>query len=225
MLKKLKSLKSLFIIEEPEATSQARDSATDKPVEVNKNPTSTTRPIQVTPTTSGPGKVQDKFLDVLFGALEASNQEGFDYMEFKDFLRSLANVPMDDSTRYKSAFATAQTMGATRDKIVASARTYLSILGKEEAKFQEALEGQKQKNLTGKQDEIKQLEQSIRSKEAEIERMKAEMEQHRSQIQNLEQEINAASEKLAQTASDFAATYHALQTQIEHDIQQIETHL
>jgi len=219
-----KKFKSLFVIEEGEPTQEGQS-----PVEKTSTPQKETpapaRPFQVTAGSTGPGKVQDKFLEVLFDALEANNQEGFDYMEFKDFLRSLANVPMDDGTRYKSAFATAQTMGATKEKIISSARQYLTILSKEQTKFQEALGGQRDRNLTGKQEEIKQLEQTIKNKEAEIDKLKADLEAHRQQIGSLEKEINAASEKLGQTASDFEATYQALLGQIELDVKNIESHL
>jgi hypothetical protein len=222
----LKKFKSLFIIEEGE-TSPDNKTAEEKGKIQQKEESSTAKSFQVPVgnTSTGPGKVQDKFLTVLFDALEASNQQGFDYMEFKDFLRSLANVPMDDATRYKSAFATAQTMGATKENIITSAKQYLAILAKEQSKFQEALQGQRDKNLTGKQDEIKHLEQTIKNKEAEIEKLKSDLEAHRSSIANLETEINSASEKLAQTANDFEASYQALLGQIEGDIRQIESHL
>jgi hypothetical protein len=220
----LKKFKSLFIVEEGETTPE-----TQTPVEKANTPQKdvpgSTRSFQVPVGPTGPGKVQEKFLEVLFDALEANNQEGFDYMEFKDFLRSLANVPMDDGTRYKSAFATAQTMGATKDKILTSAQQYVVILSKEETKFQEALSSQRDRNLTGKQDEIKQLEQTIKNKEAEIEKLKSDLEGHRQQIGNLEKEINSASEKLTQTANDFAATYQALLGQIQLDVKNIESHL
>ncbi|HSF89523.1 MAG TPA: hypothetical protein VLA46_08915, partial [Saprospiraceae bacterium] len=210
----LKKFKSLFIIEEGATTPE-----TQTPVEKTTNPQkdvpAPTRSFQVPEGTSGPGKVQDKFLEVLFDALESSNQDGFDYMEFKDFLKSLAKLSMDDETRYKSAFATAQTMGATKEKIVSSAQHYIEILSREQSKFQEALKGQRDRNLTGKQEEIKQLEQTIKNKEAEIEKLKSDLEAHRQQIGNLEQEINTASEKLAQTANDFEATYQALLGQIQ----------
>jgi|SRR5687768_5566131 len=218
-----KKLKSLFVIEEgdpaPEGKKLVQESG-----QVNKKdavPFQTPVPM----TSDGKGQVQDKFLEVLFGALQSSNQEGFDYLEFKDFLRSLANVPMDDSTRFKSAFATAQTMGATKDKILSSARTYMELLAKEENKFQEALNGQRDKNLTGKHNEIKKLEQVIQEKQAQIEQLKADLENHRKQIGSLENEINTASEKLGQTANDFAATYQALLVQIQNDVKNIETHL
>jgi hypothetical protein len=222
----LKKFKSLFIIEEGEA-KQENKPAVEKSKSPQKEESTPSRPFQVpvASTVTGPGKVQDKFLTVLFDALEASNQQGFDYMEFKDFLRSLANVPMDDATRYKSAFATAQTMGATKENVVSSARQYLSILAKEQTKFQEALKGQKERNLTGKQDEIKNLEQTIRNKEAEIEKLKADIDAHRQSIGTLEKEINSASEKLGQTANDFEATYQALLSQIQEDIRQIGSHL
>ncbi len=219
-----KKFKSLFVIEEGVPAQESKTSP-EKSESAQKEIPAPARPFQVTSVSTGPGKVQDKFLEVLFSALEANNQDGFDYMEFKDFLRSLANVPMDDSTRYKSAFATAQTMGATKEKIVSSAQHYLAILSKEQAKFQEALSGQKERNLTGKHEEIKQLEQTIKNKEADIEKLKADLEAHRQQIGSLELEINAASEKLSQTTADFEATYQALLGQIELDVNNIESHL
>ena len=220
-----KKLKSLFIIEEGAPKGQENETAEEKTAGIRKETPKINRPVVTTgPNTSG-GQVQDKFLDVLFGALQSNNQEGFDYLEFKDFLRSLANVPMDDATRFKSAFATAQTMGATKDKILSSARQYISLLSNEEVKFQEALTGQKDRNLTGKQDDIKKLEQTIKDKEIQIEKLKKEMDEHRTHITTLEQEINTASEKLSQTANDFEATYRALLKQIEDDVKNIESHL
>lgn len=221
----LKKLKSLFIIEEGAEKSTDTSGAKETGGTRQEETQSSQRPRVMPVSGGGPGTVQDKFLEVLFAALESNNQEGFDYMEYKDFLRSLSNVPMDDSTRYKSAFATAQTMGATKEKILTSARQYLTILASEQTKFQEALEGQKERNLTGKQNEIAGLEQTIKNKEAEIEKLKADIESHRTQISTLEQEINAASEKLGQTAADFEATYQALLGQIQTDVNHIETHL
>lgn len=220
----LKKIKSLFIIEEG-AEKPAEDSGGGTPTGTKKETPLADPSFVVQAKGGGVGQVQDKFLEVLFAALEANNQDGFDYMEFKDFLRSLSAVPMDDATRYKSAFATAQTMGATKEKILGSAKSYLEVLAKEQSKFREALEGQKKRNLTGKQEEITQLEQTIRTKESDIEKLKADIESHRQQITTLEQEINAASEKLGQTASDFEASYQALLGQIQADVTQIESHL
>ncbi|MEO5906736.1 MAG: hypothetical protein ABIQ11_08420, partial [Saprospiraceae bacterium] len=105
------------------------------------------------------------------------------------------------------------------------AQAYITILAKEETKFQEALAGQRDKNLTGKQNEIKKLEHTIQDKEAQIQKLKADIEEHRKQIGTLESDINSSSEKLVQTANDFATTYHALLSQIQNDVQNIQSHL
>ncbi len=219
----LKKLKSLFVIEDDDTATGEKTTS-----ESSANPKEVPTPAFDVPVgTSGKegGKVQDKFLEALFGALESNNQEGFDYMEFKDFLKSLANVPMDDNTRYKSAFATAQTMGATKEIILSSAKHYLTVLANEQSKFQEALQGQRERNLTGKQEEIKELGATVEQNEKDIEKLKAEIEDHRQKITALEQEISSAADKLSQTADDFDATYKALVGQIQTDIQNIESHL
>ncbi len=220
-----KKLKSLFVIEEGETPETGKPpSHTPDSIQKKGSPVFQ-RPATIPADSNAAGQVKDKFLEVLFGALQSNNQEGFDYLEFKDFLRSLANVPMDDSTRFKSAFATAQTMGATKEKILSSARVYMDLLAKEESKFQEALTGQRDKNLTAKHNEIKKLEQTIQDKQSEIEKLKTDIEEHRKQIGTLEHDINTASDKLGQTASDFAATYQALLSQIQNDVKNIESHL
>lgn len=216
-----KKFKSLFVIEEGDPASETKTS----PENTSKKDSSLASPVTKSIPFSGKGQVRDKFLEVLFAALSTNNQEGFDYMEFKDFLKSLANVPMDDSTRYKSAYATAQTMGATKDKILASAKQYIAILDKEKSKFQEALDGQKQRNLTGKQDEIQQLGETIKQNEKDIEQLKSAIEANRQRIVALEQEISTASDKLGQTASDFDASYNALVEQIKADVKNIESHI
>lgn len=219
-----KKFKSLFVIEDGDTASENKTSSESSPDSKKETPSKSFE-VSNTSTGGGAGKVQDKFLEALFNALESNNQEGFDYMEFKDFLKSLANVPMDDNTRYKSAFATAQTMGATKEKILSSAKHYLTVLASEQNKFQEALQGQRDRNLTGKQDEIKQLGNTIDQNQKDIEKLKADIEAHRQRISSLEQEIGAASDKLSQTANDFDATYKALVSQIQADVQNIESHL
>ncbi len=217
----LKKIKSLFIIEDEKAPKPQGEPSGG---EVEQPAPRQAFQFDVA-SGGGDGVVQDKFLEVLFNALESHDQDGFDYLEFKDFLKSLAQLQMDEPTRFKSAYATAQTMGTTKEKILTSAKAYLDVLAKEEKKFQDALAGQKEKNLTGKQEEIKALEKTIQQKQADIEKLTAGIESDRQQIRTLETEINEASDKIMQTAKDFDATYKALVEQIQSDVENIEHHL
>ncbi|MBK7338395.1 MAG: hypothetical protein IPJ00_20570 [Saprospirales bacterium] len=58
-------------------------------------------------------------------ALEKSNLPGFDYIEYKQSLASLAEmVELDERTRYKSALASAMAFGLNKDKLLGSADHY-----------------------------------------------------------------------------------------------------
>ena len=75
--------------------------------------------------------------------MEKANIEGFDYLEYKQSLKSLAKMPMDERTRFQSAYAMAQTMGASVGHLIKTAQHYIDILAAEEKKFETALANQK----------------------------------------------------------------------------------
>lgn len=228
----LKKIKSLFVIEEdapakskaPEkATSaESRASSAGKP-----EPPKTEEKRIAEPASSEamPGKVKEKFLNVLFGAMERNDLEGFDYLEFKQFLKSLDKMQMDEGTKFQSAFATAQTMGASISILKKSAQHYLDILKAEEQKFNQAANNQKEKNLTNKQEEIKLLKAQIEEKTKRIQALQKEIESHRKVVEQRTKEISVARVKVEQTQNDFIASYDALVGQIRSDLKKIDTYL
>ena len=127
-------LKSLFIVEDegPKKSSKAYQPQAEEqkgtPPAKSQQKTRSTRPV-------AGGKVTSKFTNILFGAMEKNDQEGFDYLEFKQSLQNLAKMPMDEATRFKSAFAMAQTMGVTPDLLVKSAEFYIQVLDGEKNLF------------------------------------------------------------------------------------------
>ena len=74
-------------------------------------------------------------MDVLAEALQNNNIDGVDYFEFRQSLLSLSKISMDEKTRYQSAFAMAQAMGATPKQLIETAEHYLNVLKNEEHKF------------------------------------------------------------------------------------------
>ena len=172
-----------------------------------------------------PGTVSSKFTDVLFGAMERANLEGFDYLEFKQSLKSLEKMPMDEATRYQSAFAMAKTMGATPKKLVDTAGHYVRVLQKEEKKFEEALNNQKTKQIGQKRQQVEQLDKVIQEKAKQIEQLTKEIEQHKQKITSLKMEVNNASSKVESTKNDFIASYNAIVAQIQNDVEAMQKYL
>lgn len=211
----LKNLKSLFIVEDEE-TAKVPEKAPAK-VEVPK-----TAPVIKQSAVGEPGKVSAKFSDVLIAAMERDNQEGFDYMEFKQSLKSLANMPMDEATRYQSALAMAKTLGATPAKLLESAAHYLNVLKIEENKFEHALAKQQEEKIGQKGNEQEQLKKVINEKMETIKRLNLEIENHKKQLDALQKEVEEAAKKVETTKNDFIASYNSLVSQIQTDIDNLK---
>ena len=218
-----KNLKSLFIVEEEntsknKAKSKKATKATAPPAK--KGTTNVSKPAA-----AGPGTVTPKFMDVLFKAMEKNNLEGFDYLEFKQSMASLKKMSMDEATRYQSAFAMAQTMGATPDQLLKTAQHYLNILRKEEEKFEAALVNQKKMQIGDKEAQVKQLEDTVKAKAAEIQKLTKEIETHQKEVESLKGQMRTATVKVETTKNNFIASYNSLVSQIQADVENMKKYL
>ncbi len=171
------------------------------------------------------GEVSTKFVDILFKALRASDREGFDYMEFKKSLQSLKKMDMDIPTRIQSAYAMAETMGVSKQKLLESAEFYIGVLQQEEKKFENALGNQQSKQIGAKKQKIAQLQDSIKKKEQQLKKLQADLAKHSEQINTLQSEMKQAGQKIADTKNDFIASYNSLVNQIRLDMKHINDYL
>jgi tetrahydromethanopterin S-methyltransferase subunit G len=223
-----KKFKSLFVVEEavPATKSQAVPKSESKstPTKGNAIVKTTTVPTTVTNTNTD-GVVSDKFLKILFDALEANNLEGFDYLEFKKSLQSLSSMPMDEATRYKSAFAMASSMNVNAKQLLDTANFYIGVLTKEEQKFEKALAQQKSTKVTAQEEQVKQLETAVKGKAEQIKKLTQEIEQIQQKVEKTNAEISKQTAKVSKTKNDFIASYNAVKGQIEGDITNMNKHL
>ncbi len=211
----LSKLKGIFVVQAPTDGKEAESAA--KPAT-----TTTVAPVVAAPVS---GKVSDKFYDILFGAMEANNQEGFDYLEYKKSLQTLSKMPMDEQTRYASAFAAAQAMGVTSQKLNDSAQFYLKVLQTEDSKFQESVNAQRQKQIGSKEKAITDLDATMKAKGEQIARLTQEIKTHQDDMEKMKAEISDAVVKIETTLSDFHATYNDLTSQIGQDVEKMSKYL
>jgi len=168
------------------------------------------------------GEVSEKFMNILLGAINKNNQEGFDYVEFKQSLQSLGNMNMDEQTKIKSAFAMSKTMGATKAKLLESAQFYMGILESESTKFNNAVSNQINRQIGGKKDSQKDIQLSIENKQKQIEQLKSEIAQLELDNEKVSKEISSGEVKVLKTKNDFQTTYNLLLEKIRKDIDLIE---
>lgn len=218
----LKNLKSLFIIEEED--SKGKKTAPKKSTSSKNTPPAKT-PVIPESASGKPGSVKTKFVEILFSAMEKANLDGFDYLEYKQSLKSLEKMPMDEATRFQSAFAMAQTMGATPEHLLKTAQHYIDTLQLEEQKFEAALAKRQKEQIGSKQTKIQKLEETVKAKAAQIKQLTQEMEAHQKEAGQLQKEIATASAKVESTKNDFIASYNALIKQIGGDVENIKKYL
>lgn len=220
-----KNIKSVFVVEDEQFVSNQSDntqvSKKKAAKETGSASTQKTAPSAIPQT----GKPTARFMEVLYSAMEKNNIDGFDYIEYKQSLQSLAKMPMDEQTRYQSAFAMAKTMGATPQLLIDTAAHYKNVLAKEENKFEKALAGQQEQKIGVKQQEIKGLEATIKNKADQIKKLTEEIQEHQAKSQKLVSEIQNAAAKVETTKNNFIASYTKLMVQINQDIENMKKYL
>ncbi len=217
-----KNLKSIFVVESKGGANPkkaAQKDAVEAKDDAGDSDASTLR-VEV-----GDGEINQKFTDILLKAIEDHNQEGFDYIEYKRSLQNLFKMNLPEETMYKSAYAAAQTMGATPGGLVSSAEQYLEVLNREQEKFQVAIKKQRAKQIDGRVQEMKQIQEGIRQKEARIKELQAEVGSAQQQLTQVEGSIETATAKVETTGRDFQASFGNLVGQIRGDIENIKKHL
>lgn len=219
-----KNLKSLFIVEENNPDNA--NTPTSKQEDSGQNIRPSAKQGNTPAASQGePGKPVPELTEVLYKAMEENNIEGFDYLEYKQSLNSLKKMPMDDQTRYQSAFAMAQTMGVTVERLLQTGQHYLDVLKKEEQKFEAAVNNQKAKQIGEKEQLILQLEEAIKSKAEQIKQLTLEIEADQAKSKQLKQEMAEAGVKVETTRNNFLSSYESLVGQIRSDLENIKNFL
>ena len=212
----LKKFKSIFIAEDLSEQSSAVPGDATPAVPVVTAPTVN---VDASNTTN------NKFIDVLATALEQNNQEGFDYFEFRQSLINLAKMPMDEATRYKSAFAMAQTMGIDALKLIDSAVYYGKVMAGEQDRFNDAHEQQRAKLIGNREVELKNIEATVLQKQAQIAQLNGEIENHQHEQGKIKQEIAEATIKIETTKAEFEIALNVVVAHLQADIQKMKQYL
>jgi predicted RNase H-like nuclease (RuvC/YqgF family) len=220
----LKNLKSLFI-EETEAAGQSDVVSSPKDDQATAVVPTPEAPLDNEQNSSAKQVVDHRFLDTLLAAMEAKNQEGFDYLEFRQALKSLDKMAFDEATKFKTAFAMAQSMKATPDHLTNTAKQYLGVLQQEENKFTVALKAQEENQVHAREVRLADLDKSVTQKQQEIEKLMAEITTFRDESTKLQSELSSVHQKISVTRDRFTFTYSFLLQEIKADIEKMQQYL
>ncbi len=166
-----------------------------------------------------------KSVDFLENAITKQSQPGFDYLKFKQSIGQLAGLNLDTTISLKSAFATASTMGVTKDTLLQSARHYLTILSDEKKQFDQALNNQVQQRIASRKEELQKLQQQIEEHKKQIIKLEKQILEFQEKIARSDGEVAEAKSSIELTKSKFENTYQQFVSAIERDMTNIQQHL
>jgi len=212
----LDKLKSLFIIEENDKkTEKKQEKIENKSIKAETN----------TKTTKVEGTLNEKIMTKLLTVLSDNNVEGFDYIEFKNSIKALETMQMDEKMKFRSAFATAQTIGLTLPKLLDSISFYQKVLNKENDIFLKALNNQINVKVGDKKKELHDFNKMIEDKTLQIKELQDEIIKHKKVQSALKVKIEEDTNQIEKTRRDFETTFYKLMHQIKEDAKKIKEYL
>lgn len=213
-----KKIKSLFVIEET-LVQQKNSGQTEAQSTVAETSDAKTEQVQ-------PDKESfDRFIQVLSDAVAAKNQQGYDYLEFKEAVNSLLNMEPDEGKRYLTAFTLAKTLGVEKKALLDSAAHYLNILKNENDKFSAAVENQRVARIKSRNEDLAKTEQELSLKEKQIRELLDQIESLKKSRENIRLEMEEAARKVDQVQSSFRLAYETIVGQIRKDLEKMNQYL
>ncbi len=170
--------------------------------------------------------LDEKSVMALLKAIKNNHdKKDFDYIKFKKSVQALLKLDMDTPTSYKSSYATASTMGLTKDSLLKSAKKYTNVLHKERESFAQAMQNQFDEKVEGRKAEVDKLLQKIEDHKRKIKELEREINIFQNRIDTVDQDVESATSKINQTKEKFLKVYEEISQNINKDIDSINTFL
>lgn len=212
----INKLKSVFIVDEGQETI-----VPDNSVSENNSSVETNVKHDVAPEDS------QKFLDILFKALEEKNVQGFDYLEFMQSISNIKkqNLTDDEIKLFQTGFSLAQTMNVSKNALIESGKHYLSILEEEKSHFHSSLTNNAKTKLDEKNKEIIGLQKSLEEDKVRLEALRNTIMKNEQRKNSLTEELAQAEQKVNSVKAAFNTAFLSLSEKIKTDISKIEKYL
>jgi len=167
-------------------------------------------------------EVDTDILRTLLKAIKNEHRNEFDFLSFKQSVKNLIGMDMDQATSVRSAFATAATMGMTKQKLLESGQKYQYALENERTSFANALKNQMEIKVNGKKQEAVLLKKKIEEYKNKIADMEREMQVFQNKIDKVDENMELGRQKIHDTKTRFENTYDVVFNSIKTDLDLID---
>lgn len=203
---------------EPAAIT-ASQTTTVTPTVVQSLPTTSTPVINSSqPFVAGAGIVDNDVYAKIWARINAADQEGFDFLEFKKTMTGLDKVAgLTPAMKYQTAFNMLSGLGTiTKEAILESLKVYLGVVNTAEEQFNQMVEDAVEEKVNLK---ISQAN----AKQKEIEELTAKVNTLQQEIGELTTSANIEASKLDISRKNFAYTAQVIKQELTTEQANIET--
>ncbi len=178
-------------------------------------------------TVAATGSVDTKFADHFAEVLGKTNLKGPDYFEFRETLRSLSSLGLDEEKRFQAAWASFKALGGVSEVAVLTntASQYLSALSADREAFLKSVDAALAEKVGGLQQEQKTLQAENDSLSKQITELENRIRANGDRLSKIGGEIEQQSGKLAQNKASYEATHAHFTDQIKGDVSKIGSYL
>lgn len=216
-------VKGLFFKENPEeeakkAAAKLAKTNKSKVVEATKPQPIQSMYASTQIVTNMTGVADEKFVEMLKKVIADNNIPGQDYFEFKQSIDALANIPLDERTKFITVYATFQLQGCKKDVLLSSIDKYVSIVQDEETNFNNELANQRNANITGKTAQIEDARKKV-------EELNKQISEANTFIITASQEVQNAELKLQMTENSFKKSVEKVVSMLQADKDKINSYI
>lgn len=218
-----RKLLSFFIKEESQAASQPQTATpTVRPV----SPSVPAAPTPAQPV-AATGAVDNKFLEHFAAVLGKANLPGPDYFEFRDILRSLANLGLSEDKQYQAAWASFKAMsgGADIALLTSTANQYLTALNTDRDGFLKSADATLSEKVGDLQNEQTQLQRDNEALAKQIAELQQRLSTNVERLAKIGGELDEQSQKITQNKANYDATFSTVTEQIKADVAKVGQYL
>jgi vacuolar-type H+-ATPase subunit I/STV1 len=159
------------------------------------------------------------------------------YSALSEAITALAEIPMDEAMRYRSAFAVLkQTQQRTVEQIAQAIDVHLGLLESERTRFAAQSQNAEQEGITARVTEMAALNASVEETnrqiaavraecEARIRKMNEDMTAKQQRARELSRETEEKKQAIAQTKRNFEAAMEAVKTRLAGEKNKVQMYL
>lgn len=161
----------------------------------------------------------------ILSKLADKQKDGFDYLRFKRSLKAMEHLPMDESTRFQSAFAAATALDVSKEELMKTAQYYIDYLNQEKGRFAQEAESRMVKKVKDREQQIVHVQEMIDKYREKVQQLQEQISTYEAKVATATTEMQEERERIDSSLKVFNSTCDLMMQDIESDLDKLSRYL